>query len=95
MPTTETTPRRRYARISEAAEYLNVNERTIRDMIADGRITAPPYAPRMRDIATIDSELRLLVAIRRMVREAEGRTPNARRIDQLLDERAAAERKGR
>jgi hypothetical protein len=27
-----------------------------------------------------------------MIREEEGRTPNARRIDQLLDERAAAER---
>jgi len=49
----------------------------------------------MRDIDPIDSELRLLVVIRRMVREVEGRTPNARRIDQLLDERAAAERQGR
>jgi hypothetical protein len=29
-----------------------------------------------------------------MVREEEGRTPNARRIDQLLDERAASERQG-
>jgi hypothetical protein len=42
----------------------------------------------MRDIETVDSELRLLVAARRMIREEEGRTPNARRIDQLLDERA-------
>jgi hypothetical protein len=48
----------------------------------------------MRDIETIDSELGLLVAIRRIIREEEGRTPNARRIDQLLDERAAAERQG-
>ena len=48
----------------------------------------------MRDIETIDSELGLLVAIRRMIREEEGRTPNARRTDQLLDERAAAERQG-
>ena len=45
----------------------------------------------MRDIDTIDSELALLVAIRRLVREVEGRTPNARRINQLLDERAAVE----
>jgi hypothetical protein len=29
-------------------------------------------APRMRDIEVIDSELRLLLAIRRMIREAEG-----------------------
>ena len=48
----------------------------------------------MCDIETIDAELRLLVAIRQMVREEEGRTPNTRRIDQLLDERAAAERQG-
>ena len=48
----------------------------------------------MRDIETIDSELGLVVAIRRMIRVEEVRTPNARRIDQLLDERAAAERQG-
>jgi hypothetical protein len=43
----------------------------------------------MRDIEVVDSELRLLLAIRRMVREAEGRTPNTARIDALLDERSA------
>jgi excisionase family DNA binding protein len=31
--------RRRYAKQSEAAEYLGVTSRTIRQMIADGRIT--------------------------------------------------------
>jgi excisionase family DNA binding protein len=31
--------RRHYVRISEAAEYLKVTERTIRQMIADGRLT--------------------------------------------------------
>lgn len=30
--------RRHYVRISEAAEYLKVTERTIRQMIADGRL---------------------------------------------------------
>jgi hypothetical protein len=48
----------------------------------------------VRDIETIDSELRLLVAIRRMVREVEGRPPSTARIDGLLDERAAAECRG-
>jgi hypothetical protein len=43
----------------------------------------------MRDLEVIDSELGLLLAIRRMAREAEGRTPNTARIDALLDERAA------
>jgi hypothetical protein len=44
-----------------------------------------PDAPRVRDLEVIDSELRLLLAIRNMVREAEGRTPNTARIDALLD----------
>jgi hypothetical protein len=41
----------------------------------------------VRDIETIGGELRLLVAICNMVREAEGRPPNTARIDMLLDER--------
>ena len=45
----------------------------------------------MRDLEVIDSELRLLLAIRRTVREAESRQPSTARIDELLDERAAAE----
>jgi hypothetical protein len=43
----------------------------------------------MRDIETIDSELRLLLAIRRTVLETEGRPPSTARIDELLDGRAA------
>lgn len=38
----KTNPRtgpRRYVRISAAAEYLGVTDRTIRTMIADGRLT--------------------------------------------------------
>lgn len=31
--------RRRYVKMAEAAEYLGVTDRTIRQMIADGRIT--------------------------------------------------------
>jgi hypothetical protein len=41
----------------------------------------------MRGIETIDSELRLVVASRRMIREEEGRTPSTWHIDQLLDVR--------
>lgn len=33
------TPRRRYVKIAEAADYLQVTDRTIRQMIADGRLT--------------------------------------------------------
>jgi hypothetical protein len=50
------------------------------------------YASRVRDLEVIDSELRLLLAIRDMVCEAEGRPPSTARIDALLDERAAAAR---
>lgn len=31
--------RRRYVKIADAAEYLQVTDRTIRQMIADGRLT--------------------------------------------------------
>ena len=40
-------------------------------------------------IEVIDSELRLLLAIRRMVGEVEGRPPSTALIDELLDELAA------
>jgi excisionase family DNA binding protein len=36
MPTTTT---RRYAKLKDAAEYLGVTDRTVRTMIADGRLT--------------------------------------------------------
>ena len=42
----------------------------------------------MRDLDVIDAELRLLLAIRRMVREEEGRPPSTTQIDELLDERS-------
>ncbi|MBS4730059.1 excisionase family DNA-binding protein [Mycobacterium sp. SM1] len=40
MPDVTTSQRRRYATIKEAAAYLAVSDRTIRQMIADGRLTA-------------------------------------------------------
>jgi hypothetical protein len=42
----------------------------------------------MRDLETIDSELRLLVAVRRVCRERSGRLPSIGPVDELLDERA-------
>ncbi|EFG74158.1 DNA binding domain, excisionase family [Mycobacterium parascrofulaceum ATCC BAA-614] len=39
--------RRRYAKLIEAAEYLGVTDRTIRQMIADGRITGYRNGPRL------------------------------------------------
>jgi len=69
---------------------------SVEPIFPKGRRTpaAQTYPPPIRDIETIDSELGLVVAIRRMIRVEEVRTPNARRIDQLLDERAAVERQG-
>jgi hypothetical protein len=46
------------------------------------------YAPRMRDLETIDSELRLLAAVRWSIRE-HGGEPSSRQVDKLLDERLA------
>jgi hypothetical protein len=41
----------------------------------------------MRDVRVIDSELRLLAAIRRMVWEVDGRVSCTTQIDNLLEER--------
>jgi hypothetical protein len=40
----------------------------------------------MRDLETIDSELRLLAAVRWSIREHDGE-PSSRQVDALLDER--------
>jgi hypothetical protein len=47
-----------------------------------------PTAPRMRDIETIDSELRLVAALRRAARERGGPLPSIDVADALLDERS-------
>jgi hypothetical protein len=44
----------------------------------------------MRDIETIDGELRLLARERRVARHLSGCTPDTALIDRLLDERAGA-----
>jgi hypothetical protein len=44
----------------------------------------------MRDIETIDGELRLLARVWGAARHMTGRTPSTAHIDDLLDERAAA-----
>ena len=45
----------------------------------------------LRDFETIDSELRLLAAVRLSIRE-HGDEPPSRQVDELLDERHTAER---
>jgi hypothetical protein len=41
----------------------------------------------VRDLETIDSELRLLAAVRPVCREQDGILPSIRPVDELLDER--------
>ncbi len=43
----------------------------------------------MRDLDVIDSELRLLAAVRRTVVELGGPLPSIKLVDELLDEHAA------
>jgi hypothetical protein len=45
--------------------------------------------PGVRDIETIDAELRLLARAWRVARELNGCTPTTAHIDELLDERSA------
>jgi excisionase family DNA binding protein len=54
-----TTVRRRYVSIGEAAEYLGVTTRTIRQMIADGRLTGYRSGPRLirLDLNDVDAAM--------------------------------------
>jgi hypothetical protein len=55
----------------------------------DLRASTPPLRfNRMGDLETIDSELRLLAAVRRVCREYDGRVPSITLVDELLDEHA-------
>jgi excisionase family DNA binding protein len=52
--------RRRYTKIAEAAEYLGVTDRTIRQMIADGRLIGYRSGTRLVrvDLDQIDAAMR-------------------------------------
>jgi excisionase family DNA binding protein len=52
--------RRRYVKIAEAADYLQVTDRTIRQMIADGRLTGYRSGTRLvrLDLNEIDAAMR-------------------------------------
>ena len=54
------TSRRRYVKLAEAAEYLQVTDRTIRQMIADGRLTGYRSGSRLIrvDLNEIDRVMR-------------------------------------
>lgn len=53
------TSRRRYATLEQAGEYLGVTSRTIRMMIADGRLTGYRNGPRIVrvDLNEVDNKL--------------------------------------
>ena len=59
MPVQDSTLRRRYISISDAAEYLDVTTRTIRQMIADGRLTGYRSGPKLirLDLNEIDAAM--------------------------------------
>ncbi|CAN5523663.1 hypothetical protein BH09ACT7_BH09ACT7_08460 [soil metagenome] len=60
MPDTSHASRRRYAKLIEAAEYLGVTDRTIRQMIADGRLTGYRSGKRLVrvDLDEIDAAMK-------------------------------------
>ncbi|BBZ38727.1 excisionase family DNA-binding protein [Mycobacterium conspicuum] len=51
---------RRYAKLADAAEYLGVTDRTVRQMIADGRITGYRSGSRLVrvDLNEIDAAMK-------------------------------------
>jgi excisionase family DNA binding protein len=52
--------RRRYVKLKQAADYLQVTERTVRTMIADGRLTGYRNGTRLvrLDLNEIDAAMR-------------------------------------
>jgi excisionase family DNA binding protein len=60
MPDTLTPRRRRYVKIADVAEYLQVTERTVRQMIADGRLTGYRSGGRLirLDLNEVDAAMR-------------------------------------
>ncbi len=60
LPTSTAKNGRRYVSIGDAAEYLRVTDRTIRQMIADGRITGFRSGSRLVrvDLDEIDAAMR-------------------------------------
>ena len=58
-----------------------------------GRTFVLPVIIGMRDLEVIDSELRLLAAVRRVCREQDGVLPSIGPVDELLDERRELDRK--
>lgn len=54
------TRRRRYVTLAEAADYLSVTDRTIRQMIADGRLTGYRSGPRLVrvDLNEVDAAMK-------------------------------------
>lgn len=57
-----------------------------------GRARRPAYAQAVRDRDVIDSELRLVAAVRRTCAELGGAMPTTAVLDRLLDERNAGSR---
>jgi excisionase family DNA binding protein len=55
----QTSIRRRYIKIADAADYLGVTDRTIRQMIADGRLTGYRSGTRLvrLDLNEIDTAM--------------------------------------
>lgn len=60
MGESHTAPRRRYVKLAEAAEYLGVTDRTVRQMIADGRLTGYRNGNRLVrvDLNEVDSAMK-------------------------------------
>lgn len=56
----DVTHRRRYVKLAEAAEYLGVTDRTVRSMIADGRLTGYRSGARLVrvDLNEIDAAMK-------------------------------------
>ena len=63
---TSTEFQRRYASLAAAAEYLDCNQRTIRRLIASGRLTGYRFGPRIIriDLNEVDAAMRPIPTVK-------------------------------
>jgi excisionase family DNA binding protein len=66
LPTSTESQRRRYASLAAAAEYLDCNQRTIRHLIASGRLTGYRFGPRIIriDLNEVDDAMRPIPTVK-------------------------------
>ena len=68
---------RRYISLAEAAEYLGVSTKTVRQLIADGRLTGYRLGPKLIRVDIDEIDEHLMRPMQRFVPDPRGLTPRS------------------